>query len=196
MPRSQRIALSIAGLMTISAVYLIASRGGLIAWIMLIAGTALLVKSWVRPAPIDPVLTAASAVTAALIWAATFYYVIATWESGEVVELTINTSDGAHSARVWILDIDGAEAIYYDADPGPATALLAGVPLQLHHGGSIHSRIPDAATVESLSEEQANKVLEAMVAKYGDRVDAAGVFYLLLGRPRDRQAVIAWLNAP
>lgn len=194
MPNSQKAALLIAGFMTLIAFYLVLNRGGLLAWAMTIVGAALLLKFWLKPASTDAVSGAATASIGALLWAGTFYYVIATWESGEVVELTINTANGTHTARVWALEIDGSVVIYYDAPPNAAEALLSGNPLQLRSGSDVSTRIPLAEKIDALPEHRAERVLDAMVSKYGDRVGAADVFYLLLGRPKDRVGVVAELN--
>lgn len=84
-------------------------------------------------------------------WVGTLYYVISTYESGEVAELAIDTGNGAHTAR----------------------------------------RIPKATRVDALPEDEANLILEVMRTKYGDRMTAADVNYLMLGRSRDRVAVVA-----
>lgn len=193
-PGSRPMALLIAGTITVAALLLAIDRSGLIAWATLVFGIALLIKIWLKPSRSDPGLGLGLAAVATLAWAGTFHYVISTWESGEVVELAIDTDSGTHTARVWALDMGEDPVIYYDAGEEAAESLLAGRPLQITRGGEVSTRIPDAKRVEELPEAEANRVFEAMVAKYGDRVDAADIYYLMLGRAGDRIAVVARLR--
>ena len=93
---------------------LVFERGGLLAWLGVVLGAALLVKSLQRPASRDALLAAAVLATWVLSWGATGLYVVSTWESGEVVELAL--ADG-HVARVWVLDTGDGPVMYYDAPP-------------------------------------------------------------------------------
>ena len=194
MPKSQRVAVLVAGLTTAAALVLLVDRSGLIAWSTCLAGIALLAKIWFRPHKLDLGLSVALATVPVLAWVGTVYYVISTWESGEVVELTIDTSDGAHTARVWVLDIEPYPTVYYDAEPEVAKSLLSGRALQFTRAGEAGTRIPKATRANDLPEVEANRILEAMQAKYADRVGAADIWYLMLGRSRDRVAVVAYLT--
>lgn len=185
------VAVFIAGLTMVVALTLLVDRGGIIAWSAFSGGIVLLAKTGLRPSRTDLGLSVGLAAVAVLAWVGTLYYVISTWESGEVVELIIDTSDGVHTARVWVLDIGVYPVVYYDAAPEVAQSLLAGKPLQLLRAGEVSNRIPKATRVDTLPEDEANLILEAMVTKYGDRVSAADVYYSMLGRSRDRVAVVA-----
>lgn len=190
---SRRGAIFIAVCTTVAALLLVIDRGGLLAWGTLFLGIALLTKMWRKPAGFDMALSTGLAAALVLAWFGTLYYVIATWESGEVVELSIDTSNGVHTARVWVLDIGSHPLVYYDAEPEVARSLLSGEPLQLTRAGAVTVRTPDATQVDALPEAQANLIFESMLAKYGDRVGAADIYYLMLGRSRDRIAVAASL---
>ena len=183
----------IAGTTTIVALWLVMNRGGVIAWSALLLGSVLLTKIWLKPTRADLGLSAGLAALAVVIWIATFNYVINTWESGEVVELVMETNTGTHTTRVWVLEFDSDPVIYYDAPPAAATALLAGTPLQFTRGAEVSTRIPQTTEADALSEEEAKRIFEAMAAKYGEKVDAADIYYLMLGRSRDRVAVVASL---
>ena len=193
MQNTQKIALLLAGLTTLVALVVLIDRDGVIAWTALLLGVALIVKIWRRPAAKDIKLAIGLAGVMAGLWATSFYYVISTYESGEVVELAIDTKTGLHSARVWILNVDAELAVYYEADPHVAEALLAGRPLQFTRGGVVSTRIPDAQRVDALPQEEADRILETMAAKYGKRMTAADVYYVLLGSPRDRVALVVKL---
>lgn len=136
-------------------------------------------------------LSGGLATVSVLAWVGTLYYVISTYESGEVVELAIDTRNGTHTARLWVLEIGAIPVVYYDTEPEVAKSLLAGTPLQFTRGGVVSTRTPKATQVDALPEDEANLILEVMGDKYGDRMTAADVYYLLLGRPRDRVAVVA-----
>jgi len=191
MPKTRVTAGLIAGLIAAAALILVIDRGGLIAWTSLILGASLLAKTQLKPSGLDPLLSIGLATVSVLAWIGTFYYVISTWESGEVVELVINADNGTHTARVWVLDIGKSPVVYYDAEPEVARSLLDGRPLQLTRADVISTRIPAATRVDELPEATANRIFEAMNTKYGDRVDAADVYYLMLGRSTDRIAVVA-----
>jgi len=196
MLKPQRIAMVIAGLITVVALGVVAVRGGLIGWGALFVGAALLAKIWFKPSAIDLGLCVGFTILPVLMWVVTFYYVISTWESGEVVDLAIDTSDGPHTVRVWVLDIGVNPLVYYDAEPQAAKSLLAGKPVQFTRAGQVSTRIPKATQVDALSGDEADLIFQAMGAKYGDRVDAADIYYLMLGRARDRVALVAELSMP
>ncbi len=193
MLKYRRIAVFVAGLITVVALLLSVDRGGLIAWVALLVGVALLAKTWLKPTRHDLGLGVGLAIVFALAWVGTRYYVISTWESGEVVELAIDTNKGTHIARLWVLDIETHPLVYYDAEPDVAKSLLTGKPLQFTRAGEVSTRLPRATRVDTLPEDEANLIFAAMATKYGDRMSAADVYYLMLGRSRDRVAVIVSL---
>ncbi len=190
MIQPRAIAFFIAGLMVVVALVLIIDRSGLIAWGALFIGLALLTKIRLRPSKLDPGLAVGLAALPMLAWVGTLNYVISTWESGEVVELTIDTPTGTQTVRLWVLDIGPHPLVYYDAEPEAAKSLLAGTPLQFTRAGKASTRIPEARHAVSLPEVEANLILEAMGTKYGDRNGAADIYYLMLGRSRDRVALV------
>ncbi len=182
-----------AGITAIVALALLIERGGLIAWLGVFIGVALLAKAWLKPGRRDLAISIALALLLVVAWFGSRYYVISTWESGEVVELVIPTNAGPHTARLWVLDIGEYPVVYYDAEPEVAAALLAGTPIQLTRKGEVSTRIPQTRLVDTLPEAEANEVLAGMETKYGERNNAAVVYYLMLGRSRDRIAVVASL---
>ncbi len=185
-----------AGLLLIIGLILVVERGGLIAWSALLGGLVMLAKGWFKPTNNDLVVSLGLALLLGLAWFGTWRYVISTWESGEVVELVIATDAGEHTARLWILDIGAEPLVYYDAPPLAANSLLAGTPVQFTRGGEVSTRTPVARLVDGLAEAEANQVLEAMGTTYGDRNNAATWYYLMLGRSRDRVALVITLVEP
>ncbi len=186
----------IAIAVTVVALVLVIDRSGLIPWLTLIVGAALVVKICFKPSEKDLRLSLSVAIVPVVVWAATYYYVILSWETAEVVELVIPTQDGPHTARVWVMDIEGEPHVYYDAPAGAAQALLAGSPVQFVRGDATSTRVPEARDADTLSEAEANTVFAAMTDKYGDLVSVADVFYVMLGRSSDRIAVVAKLVEP
>ncbi|MEM8768889.1 MAG: hypothetical protein AAGE43_15690 [Pseudomonadota bacterium] len=195
MSRSHAVALVIAALVTGMGITVVLTRGGLIGWSALVLGFALLLKVMLKPSSTDYLLGLSLAAFCALIWAGAYSYVIATWESGEVVEVVIDTQSGQHTARLWVLDIGEEPLIYYDAPAEAAEALMAGKPVRFTRAGSVSVRVPAAVRIEALPESKAAELRDAMEAKYEGRITAAQIFYGLLGRPRDRVALIATLGA-
>lgn len=190
---SKRTVLTVVGLIALAMLALSIYRGGLIAWIGLMASVGLLGKILFKPARVDLGLAAGLAIVLLLAWFGARYYVISTWESGEVVELAIDTGEGTHVARLWVLEVSEHPVVYYDAEPLVAQALLDGKPVQFTRAGDVSTRIPKAVLADTLPEAEANRIFDAMLSKYGSRNDAADVYYGLLGRLRDRVAVIVEL---
>ena len=97
---ARKVAVFLAGLTTVIALVLLIDRGGLIAWCALFFGVALLAKVWLKPSKLDLGLAIGVAIIPALAWVGTFYYVIYTWESGEVVELAVDTSERRSNSQI------------------------------------------------------------------------------------------------
>lgn len=194
MLNSRKVTALIAALTMVVALVLLINRGGLIAWSAFGISALLLAKVWRKPAEIDLKLSIGFALGFVLIWFGTLYYVISTYESGEVIELAIDTSKGPQTARVWIFEDQEAPLFYYDAPPELATAILDGAPLQLTRNGATSTHTPRAIKADTLPEARANQLFAAMAAKYGDRMRAADIYYVMLGRPRDRVALVTYLT--
>lgn len=183
----------VAGTVTVLALLLLIDRGGLIAGSAFIGAGAMLAKLWFKPSANDLWFGAALATILVAAWAGTHYYVISKWESGEVVELTIDTSTGAHTARLWVMDVGRDPVVYYDAEPEVANSLLAGRPVRFTRAGEASIRIPKAKRVDALPADEANLILEAMTSKYAKLNSAAVIYYAVLGRSRGRVALVARL---
>ncbi len=177
----------------LAAAFLIAVRGGLIAWVAGIAALLLLAKQRWRPTPRDVRQALMLTILAPMAWLGTFFYVISTYESGEVVELAIDTQDGPRNVRLWVMEVAGEAGVYIDAEPQIAASLLAGKSVQVSRAGVSTTRIPRARMVDDMSTDEADAVLAAMGQKYGSRMTAADLYYVLLGRPRDRVALFVSL---
>lgn len=190
---SRAIAACISGFTGIVALTLVIDRGGLIAWSVFIVSVIFFYRFHLKPSRLDLGMSIGLALFSLLAWIGTFYYVITTYESGEVVELDIHTENELRTARLWVFEIGAELVVYIDAVPDVANSLLAGRPLQLRREGQVSTRIPRASQIELLAEENANLVMAAMETKYQDRMTASTVYYLFLGRPRDRIALVVEL---
>lgn len=185
------IAIGVALIVLVAGAVMIYLRGGILAWLGLMVGTGLLLLLWFRPSKKDLLLSLTISIFWALLWPAIFYYVILTWESGEVVELTIDTSEGDHVVRTWVLEEPGALKFYYDAPAPAAKALISGANLTIMRGGKPLAF--DSYTVhqaDEMPQEKVNQVLELMAVQYGDANDATDIFYGFLGRARDRVGIV------
>ncbi len=188
------VARAVAAAILLVGIVLIVERGGILAWVGAIAGIAMLVKCYLRPSRIDVALGLCAATIWALAWAGTIYYVISTWESGEVVQLAIETHHGPHTARVWILDTGESPVAIYDAPPQAARALMSGNPLKLTRAGEVSVRHPKAIPADKMPEAELNAIYRLMDEKYGERNFATSVYYTMLGRMRNRVLMIVTLN--
>ena len=196
MNNARLLAAVLAGLSAVVGFVLVLDRGGVIAWVTLLIGIIMLIKVWRMPARIDLALMLGLAVLPVLLWFGTVSYVLSVWESGEVVELQFESDKNTHTARLWVMDIEPDPIVYYDAPPDAASALLAGNPVRFKRGERVSERVPRARRVEDIPEDEAGRVLEAMQTKYGDRNDAAVLYYGLLGRSSDRVALVVQLVNP
>ena len=180
----------LAAVTTVAAVVLLLDRVGVVSIVALLIGLGLAAKVWFRPGKNDLLLSIVLVAIPIIAWFGTVQYVIATWESGEVVELVIDTEAGPHTARLWVMDMGEHPTVYYDAEPDAAASLLAGKPLQFTRAGETTTRTPVATRVEDLPEAEARQVLSAMQEKYGDRNDAATIWYLMLGQSQKKVPVV------
>jgi hypothetical protein len=187
------LAAVVAAAITLVAMALIVERGGVLAWAGSVAGVTLLLKILVRPAASDLGISIATVVAWALAWAGTIYYVISTWESGEVVELGIHTPNGMHTARVWVLDDDAWVVLVYDAAPEIAEAMMSGNPIRLERNGRVSTGHAVATPVADMPQAEVSRIFQLMDDKYGRRNLATDVFYRFLGRSRDRVVMMVKL---
>ncbi len=191
--KTTTIALAMIACVLLAAGFLIAVRGGLIAWVSGFAGMLLLAKLRWRPSRRDAAYAVALFGLSTLAWVGTFYYVISTYESGEVVELTIDERGVKQTVRLWVMDLPGAPVVYIDAEPELAESLLAGKPVRFTRAGITSMRVPEATLIDEMSGIEADAVLQAMADKYGSRMAAVDLYYGLLGRPRNRLALVVRL---
>lgn len=177
--------------MCVAAAVLVIDRGGLLAWIGLVLGALLLLKMLRRPSPRDTTLCVAILGIWGIAWGATWYYVVSTWESGEVVQIEVA---GGHTARVWVLDMNDGLSMYYDAPPDVASRLLEGARLSMTRDGHVRDECATASRVAELPEEQLQGLITRMEEKYEGRNTATDVFYAVLGVRRDRVGLLIELT--
>ena len=173
------------------AAFLVIDRGGLLAWIGVVLGALLLLKVLRRPSPRDTIFSVVALGIWAVSWGATWGYVMSAWESGEVVQIEV---DSAHTARVWVIDTNDGPIMYYDAPPGVAARLLAGAPLSMTRNGHVTHECAAADRSQELPEERVQDLLHRMEEKYEGRNTATDVFYAVLGVRRDRVGLVIEMN--
>jgi len=180
---ADRLATIVFGILLIVAACLLWYRGGLLAWLG--AGFAVigLAKTLIRPATIDLKLALGASVLWALAWAAAAYYVISTWEQGEVVELDIDTAHGVHSARTWIVDDADGPVVIYDTHPDVVAALGQGNRVVLTRGEVVREVAPIIIPDDALELEHIYALFED---KYARLNIATERFYSWMGRRRGR----------
>ena len=184
-PRS--IAIWVALGMFAAAVFLVVDRGGILAWVGVVAGALLFLKVLRWPSPRDAVTSVSVLGIWVMLWAGTWWYVRAAWESGEVLQMRIADKQ---TVRVWVLDMSDGPVVYYDAPPEAADLLLGGAPLSWTRAGHTKQGCAAVERASDLSEEQALAVVELMEEKYKGANMATNVFYLALGGKRDREGLL------
>ena len=191
MSASRWAALGAAAGLLLAAAFLAIDRNGLLAWLGVGLGVFLLIKCLRRPSPRDAMLAVTVIGVWAACWGAAWKYVESTWESGEVVQLEI---EGAHTARVWVLDGSDGPLMYYDAPPEAASRLLAGAPISMTRNGQLRQACAAATRVDALPKERYDALLDQMLEKYEGLNTATNVFYVVLGGKRDRVGVLVGLG--
>jgi hypothetical protein len=188
-------ALSLAAGLLVASGFLILQRGGMLAWSGALLALLLAAKVWLRPSTKDLALAVSLLTLWGLAWAAIWQYVKSEWESGEVVVIDIETPSGRHTARVWILELNGEPTMYYDAPPRIAQQLLNGAPVAMRRNGVTVHECADASRVTEVSDEVLTKVFDRMEEKYQERNNATQIFYRMLGGERDRVPILLRLTA-
>lgn len=153
---------TLVGLMTLVALVLVVMRGGILPWSTLVIGIGLLARIILKSHNTSFRTAIAFIVIPLLAWLGTYYYVISTWESGEVVEISVDTNKGT--------------------------------PLRLSRSAEVTNRIPNATRVADLPKEEFDRLLGAMNTKYASQSSASTIYFLMLGRTRDRVGVVAYLT--
>lgn len=184
------VSLAITLLLTLVAIRLFVDRLSVIPGFAVLCGIVLLIKIGFYSSHRNLLWSIGLAGIFVLAWFGTFTYVIATYESGEVVELEIATDAGSQLVRTWVMDVDAENVVYYDAPPELAESLLAGHPVQFTRRGVVSTRTPIAVPVEDLPGVEVDRLLGAMAKKYPHQMIAADVYYVLLGKPRDRIGLV------
>lgn len=199
MSRQRQFALVSVGVLIVFIVLafsLVLYRGGVIAWLALVWGVLLLIKVLWWPGRSDVPNAAALVFMFGASWIGTWYFVIQTYESAEVVELSFKTANRSRTARLWVMDVDAETYVYFDADPEAAAALMSGTQVQFSRGPKVSRRIPQAVAEDDVNQAQADLILGAMEAKYAERMLAVDLYYGLLGRPRNRVGLLIRLIEP
>ena len=192
MPSRRNLAVGLSSLLLLAGVALAIDRGGLLAWLGVVLGGALLFKAVKRSGATDPVLAASVLAAWGLSWGIAWFYVQSTWESGEVVQIEV---DGGRPARVWVMDTEAGPIMYYDAPPEAAQGLLAGAPMTMVRNRALQEGCARATRLEDLPAERVQDLFGRMEQKYGEQSSATNVFYLVLGVKRDRVGLVIELAA-
>jgi len=188
------VALSVAVLLLVASIFIILQRGGTLAWSGAVVALLLMVKAWIWSSSRDAQLTVFVLAFWGLSWVAIWQYVKSVWESGEVVEITVDTPSGPHAARVWVLDVDGEPTMYYDAPPVIAQQLLKGAAVTMTRNGTEVDGCANASRVSDLSQDVVAAFSLRMEEKYQARNNATGIFYTFLGGRRDRIPILLRLT--
>ena len=191
MNRGGSATIGVASCIFVAAAILVVYRGGLLAWIGVVLGILLLLKTLFRPSPRDAVLSVAILAIWTLSWGAAWNYVVSTWESGEVVQLELT---GGHTARLWVVDMSDGPFMYYDAPPDVARQLLAGAPISVTRNGQVRRGCATSIRVRELPKDRYQEMYDQMEAKYEGRNTATAVFYSVLGGRRDRIGLLIELS--
>ncbi|MEM7413498.1 MAG: hypothetical protein AAF430_24915 [Myxococcota bacterium] len=180
------LAIGLAGL----SLALLMTRGGLLAGLGLVAGSAMLTKALWRPGAADVRWTAGLLAGWAALWGVALGSVYLGWESGEVVVLRpLDPVTGELSElRVWVVDDaqTGHPVVFYDGSRERLAAIGSQATLEWVRGGSVHRSRPTLHWLDDAPPEFVARITELFDAKYGDLGWAANVFYVLAGRAAGR----------
>ena len=189
------IAAIIAGLISLLGIVLIWQRGGLFAWIFSITGALLLIEIVIRSRTTMLKNTMVTACTLTALWLLTYGSIIGIWETGEVAELKIDTGIEKHQVRVWLLDVNGAIEIFYDAEPDVAEFLLNEPKVSLvRNDQTLEFLTVEINTLETAPAEKMNQIFELWNEKYGSRNLATPIYSLMFGRAKDKVGLLLTLT--
>ncbi len=182
-------------LVAVIAGFLAWQRSGVLAWFGLVMTLVLAGKHFFRPSPRDGIVVMVCLLAWVAGWALSAFYVYKNWESAEVVTLTYKGTP-SFTARTWIVDTPEGAIAFYDAPAEVAQTLLKGEPIEVERGDTrmLHQQV--SRRIDNLPESRTNEVLEMFTAKYGSLMSVSDIFYIMLGRGRDRVFVLIELDQP
>ena len=122
----------------------------------------------------------------ALSWGASFYYVFSTWESGDVVQISL---DDRTSFRTWVVEHEGQEVVIYDCPPQHLSAVQKSRRVTLKRHDQEYSAEFSAVPVTQDS-KQLIDVYALYEAKYAAQSRATEAYYLLIGPRRGSQLFV------
>lgn len=180
----------IAALAIAIAGYFAITRGGLVAYGALVLFAVVLAKCLLAAGKWDLRLSIGALVVTIAALGASIALVYTTWESGEVIELRINTDTGIHSVRTWIMDDDGVPTVIYDLDPFVLEQMTRHPEVSVTRRGTVRGYRAQAVTLGQADADLVERISRLMDVKYRDETWATDVFYIMLGREAGREVAI------
>lgn len=189
-----KTSIAITSVMLLSALFLIWFRGGLLSWAGLGISIAVLVKLTIKPNSSDIKLCLGGLVTWGAGWGFAAYLVFSGWESGEVIELLIETEEGSSIARTWIVDSDETPVMIYVTNMATIKALQSQEPVLLTRDGKQTQRRPYLTLAEEADADYLNNIYSLIEDKYGSSNNSTTIYFQWMGSPRNREIAIIELR--
>ena len=183
-------ALSLLGIMLLVSAYMAYARLGLLPWFgILLCALGLFVT---RNQTGRRALFSATSlfIVIAASWTGTLFYVYSNWESGEVVDISL---DDATRFRTWVVSDGKQEIVIYECPPEHQASLTNSTKAALTKGGGSYQVNVNAVPV-ALDSEALGQVYGLYESKYAAQSRATDVYYLLVGPKRGSQLYLLYLT--
>ena len=190
MNRAKAVSLSIAVAMLLVSLYLVWYRGGYLAWIGVALSAVLVLKVLFFSNSFDLFLVPLIAGVWCFSWAVVFYLVVSGWESGPVSVLNIPVADDTQYTRVWLVELDGDPAAFYQTSERIIAALESSPIINIQSDGVASAWQVDIVRYDDISPTTMQQLNASYFEKYGELNNWTTVFGIWLGSVRSRETVL------
>lgn len=183
-------ALTLLGIMLLVSAYLAYARLGLLPWFgILLSALGLLLT---RNQTGGRALASATSIfiVIAASWTGTLFYVYSNWESGEVVDITL---DGTTTFRTWVVSDGQQDIVIYECPPEHHALVVRSTEVTVRRAETSYRASLRSISVGIDSKELA-EVYDLYEAKYSSQSLATDFYYLFIGPKRGSELFVLYLK--
>ncbi len=190
MASTKTFALTVLAIILLSSLVLALTRTGYLPWLGIVLG-ALGCLATLRTTELRALKISMSiAILVMGSWAGSLYYVYSNWESGEIVDISLNDQV---TFRTWVANKGSSEVVIYDCPP-EHQALLENTTVATVSKGPENYRAELTAVPVSLDSELLAETFGLYEDKYAKQSLATDVYYLTIGPKRGSQLFVLTLK--
>lgn len=187
---SKSVATSLLALLLLGSLFLVYQREGLLPWgSTLLSGVGLMLMMRLR-GRWSLYCSLIIAIVIGTSWTASVYYVYSSWESGEVIDITVNEDV---TFRTLVVEKAGDEVVIYDCPPEQRAIVESSKVASIRRGAERYQAEMRAVPVDFSSDELV-EVYGLYQQKYANQGDATDAYYLLIGPRRGSQLYVLYLT--